>query len=108
MKKLTKIIALSVLFLLASCGSNVEKSRLCFDKGVDYLYHSQFEEAIEQFNKAIEYDNNNHEAYFHRGCAKYNNYQKDAAAADARRYGLDAQGSPATLCHKHRHSQWRW
>ena len=82
MKKLTKIIALSVLSFLASCGNNIEKSRLYFDKGVDYLYHSQFEEAIEQFNKAIEYDNNNHEAYFHRGCAKYNNYQKDAALQD--------------------------
>ena len=23
-----------------------------------------------------------HEAYFHRGCAKYNNYQKDAALQD--------------------------
>ena len=52
------------------------------DKGIDYLYCSQFEEAIEQFDQAIKYDKNNHEAYFYRGCAKYNIFQKDHAIND--------------------------
>lgn len=70
------------LFLLISCGNNPEKSRLYQDKGEDYLYHSQFDEAIEYFDKAIKYYNENADAYFHRGCAKYNNYQKEEALQD--------------------------
>mgnify|MGYP003488098275 FL=1 len=84
MKRFFKTIALVSfsLFLLTSCGDNPEKSRLYLDKGVDYLYHSQFEEAIENLDKAIEYQSDNSEAYFHRGCAKYNNYQKEEALQD--------------------------
>ena len=84
MKTLFRTIALTSLslFLLMSCGNNPEKSRLYQDKGEDYLYHSQFEEAIEYFDKAIEYQDDNSEAYFHRGCAKYNNYQKEEALKD--------------------------
>ncbi|MBQ8222891.1 MAG: tetratricopeptide repeat protein [Bacteroidales bacterium] len=82
MKKVVRIIAVSVLFFLISCGSNSEKSRLSFDKGLDYLYCSQFEEAIEHFDKAIKLDDANFEAYFYRGCAKYNIFQKDDALQD--------------------------
>lgn len=81
MKKYFSIIAFALL-LLVSCGSNAEKSRNYYDKGMDYLYCSQFEEAIEYFDKAIEYDNSNHEAYFYRGCAKYNIFQKESALED--------------------------
>lgn len=84
MKKLFKTIALVSfsLFLITSCGNNPEKSRLYQDKGEDYLYHSQFDEAIEYFDIAIKYYNENSEAYFHRGCAKYNNYRKEEALQD--------------------------
>ena len=82
MRKAFKIIVLSFVLFLASCGSNPEKSRVFFDKGMDYLYHSQFEEAIEYFDKAIKYDTENHEAYFYRGCAKYNIFQKESALED--------------------------
>lgn len=82
MKKVVRIITVSVFFFLISCGSNSEKSRLYFDKGIDYLYTSQFEKSIEYFNKAIKYDESNFEAYFHRGCAKYNNFQKNDALQD--------------------------
>ena len=68
--------------MLVSCGNNPEKSRFYLDKGIDYLYCSQFEEAIEYFDKSIKYDNKNHEAYFYRGCAKYNIYQKEDALDD--------------------------
>ena len=82
MKTLFKTIAFAFLFFLIACGNNPEKSRVYFDKGMDYLYCSQFEEAIECFDKAIQYYDENHEAYFYRGCARYNIFQKDAALED--------------------------
>ncbi len=82
MRKAFKIIVLSFVLFLVSCGNNPEKSRIYFDKGMDYHYCSQFEEAIEYFDKAIQYHDENYEAYFYRGCAKYNIFQKEAALAD--------------------------
>ena len=82
MRKTFRIITLGIVLFLASCGSNPEKSRIYLDKGMDYLYHSQFEEAIENFDKAIKYDAENHEAYFYRGCARYNILQKEDALSD--------------------------
>ena len=82
MKKAFKIITLTLVLFLASCGDNPEKSRNFYDKGLDYLYRSQFEESIEYFDKAITYNPENFEAYFHRGCAKYNTFQKESALQD--------------------------
>ncbi len=82
MKTLFKTIAFASLLFLIACGNNPEKSRIYFDKGMDYLYHSQFEEAIESFDKAIQYHPENHEAYFYRGCARYNIFQREDALAD--------------------------
>lgn len=82
MKSLFKTIAFLSLSLLISCSNNPEKSRNCFDRGMDYLYCSQFEESIEYFDKAIKHDDQNHEAYFYRGCAKYNIFQKEPALQD--------------------------
>ncbi len=82
MRKAFRIITLGFVLFLASCGNNPEKSRIYLDKGMDYLYHSQFEEAIENFDKAIKYDAENHEAYFYRGCARYNILQREDALSD--------------------------
>lgn len=82
MKKLFKTLVFASLLSLISCGNNVEKSRLFYDKGMDYLYSSQFKEAIEQFDQSIRLDSQNHEAYFYRGCAKYNIFQKEDAVND--------------------------
>jgi tetratricopeptide (TPR) repeat protein len=82
MKRIFKTIAFASLLFLASCGNNPEKSRNFYDKGMDYLYCSQFEEAIENFDKAIKYNDQNHEAYFYRGCAKYNIFQRESAIED--------------------------
>ena len=67
---------------MISCGPNPEKSRKYLDKGIDYLYTSQFDEAIGFLDKAIEYDPNNYEAYFYRGCAYSNNFNQVKAFAD--------------------------
>ena len=54
--KFLSVFAVAALLSLQSCGPNPEKSRLYLDKGIDYLYHSQFEESIVSLDKAIEYD----------------------------------------------------
>jgi len=79
MKRLSYIASLLALTFLVSCGPDPEKSRLYFNEGVDYLYTSQFEEAIEKLQKAIKVDGNNYEAYYYLGCAYMNLHQKDNA-----------------------------
>ena len=69
----------AMLFSLLGCGPNPEKSRVYLDKGIDYLYASQFDEAIDFFDKSIKYDENNYEAYFYRGCAYSNNFNNEKA-----------------------------
>lgn len=82
---IVKTFACLLLFcvLFASCGSNVEKSRKAFDKGVELMFnYSKFAEAEEQFTLAIKYDKNNHEAYYYRGCTKLNRRQYTNAIPD--------------------------
>ena len=43
---------------------------------------SRFAEAEEQFTLAIKYDKNNYEAYYYRGCTKFNRSLYDAAIVD--------------------------
>ncbi|MBO6025865.1 MAG: tetratricopeptide repeat protein [Bacteroidales bacterium] len=69
--------------LMASCGSNVEKSRIAFDKGVELMFNTgRFNDAEEQFTLAIKYDPDNYEAYYYRGCTKYNRGLYDKAIVD--------------------------
>lgn len=82
MKKIFIVLCFSVSLIMASCGQDPEKSRLYFDKGMDYLYTSQFDEAIELFDKAIKCDENNYEAYYYRGCAYSNNFNTEQAFRD--------------------------
>ncbi len=72
----------AVLLLMMSCGRNPDKSRVYLDKGIDYLYTSEIDEAIGFFNKAIKYDENNYEAYYYRGCAYSNNFNNEQAFHD--------------------------
>ena len=83
MKKLTVIIIAAIGMLLTACGSNVEKGRIAYDKGVGLMYNStKFAEAEEQFTLAIKYDKNNYEAYYYRGCTKINRAMYDEAILD--------------------------
>ena len=69
--------------LFASCSNNIEKSRIAFDKGINLLYNtSNFAEADEQFTIALKYDPNNYEAYFYRGCSKFNRRLYNQAIVD--------------------------
>ena len=83
MKKLTISLLAVLCILLASCGNNVEKARVAFDKGLDLMFrNSKFKEAEEQFSIAIKYDKGNYEAYYYRGCAKFNQKQYSEAIVD--------------------------
>lgn len=83
MKRHSIFILLALCLLLDSCGSNVEKGRAAFDKGVNLMYNTtQFAEAEEQFTLAVKYDPNNYEAYYYRGCAKFNQKQYSEAIVD--------------------------
>ena len=82
MHKLTLI--LSTLFLLAfSSCENPAKSRIYTEEGAKLLLrYSKFDEAEEALTKAIQYDKNNFEAYYYRGCAKVNATKYKEAIAD--------------------------
>lgn len=82
MRRVFLMAGVAALFLMVGCGSNPEKSKMYLDNGIDYLYTSQFDEAIELFNKAIKCDENNYEAYFYRGCAYSNNFNNEQAFKD--------------------------
>lgn len=83
MKKLKVITLIALVVLLSGCGSNVEKGRIAYDKGVNLMYNSsRFAEAEEQFTLAIKYDKNNYEAYYYRGCTKLNRSMYDEAIVD--------------------------
>ncbi len=77
------LLFVAALALLVSCGDNPERSRIALDKGIDLLYNtSRFDEAEEAFTEAIKYDKNNYEAYYYRGCSKFNRYLLDEAILD--------------------------
>ena len=82
MKKTLLFASFAVLMMMVSCGPNPEKSRMFLDQGIDYLYTSQIDEAIELFDKAIKCDETNYEAYYYRGCAYSNNYRNEQALKD--------------------------
>lgn len=83
MRKLKVITLIAFVVLSSGCGNNVEKGRIAYDKGVNLMYnYSRFAEAEEQFTIAIKYDKNNYEAYFYRGCTKFNRSMYDEAILD--------------------------
>ena len=82
MKKTLFFASLALAFLMVSCGPNPEKSRLYLEKGIDYLYCSQYDGALEFFDKAIKYDDSNYEAYYYRGCVYSNNFDNEQAFKD--------------------------
>ena len=82
MRKIAFILSILMLVALASC-ENPTKSRIYMDEGVDLMYrYSKYQEAEEAFTKAIGYDKSNYEAYYYRGCTKFNQGKFDSAILD--------------------------
>lgn len=79
----TRLIIAAACCLLLCCCQNVEKSQFALDQGITLMYdHAKYAEAQEQFTKAIQYDKNNYEAYYYRGCCKFNRNLIDEAIVD--------------------------
>ena len=69
-------------FALTGC-QNPAKSRLYTEEGEKQLLrYSDYEKAEETLTKAIQYDKNNFEAYYYRGCARVNAMRYNDALAD--------------------------
>ena len=67
---------------LASC-QDPAKSRYYMDEGCKLMMsYSDFDEAERSFSKAIQYDKNNFEAYYYRGCARTNARKYEEAILD--------------------------
>ena len=77
------IICVTLLCLLFCSCHNPEKSRMAMDDGINMMYNnSLFTKALEKFDLAIKYDPNNYEAYYYRGCCKFNRNQFEEAIED--------------------------
>ena len=82
MKKLALIFASICVLFLASC-ENPAKSRLYTEEGSKLLLrYSDYKKAEETLTQAIQYDKNNYEAYYYRGCARVNAMKYEEAIAD--------------------------
>lgn len=72
MKRFTYVIGLALGLGLIGC-QDPAKSRIYMDEGFKLMMvYGQYEKAEEALDKAIKYDKNNYEAYYHRGCVKVN------------------------------------
>lgn len=77
---------------------DIEKRDKYFKEGVNYLNNKKYDEAIKEFNKAIEIDEDYKEAYFERGrCCRYNNQLKEAMEDFNRAIEIDKDYKEAYL-----------
>ena len=82
MKKTSLLIAAAFCLLLCCCQSP-EKSQFALDKGITLMFdNAMYTKAQECFTESIKYNPNNYEAYFYRGCCKFNLNQIDDAIID--------------------------
>lgn len=82
MKRFTYVILLALGLSLTGC-QDPAKSRIYMDEGFKLMMvYGQYDKAEEALDKAIKYDKNNYEAYYHRGCVKFNQGRYQDAIAD--------------------------
>lgn len=82
MKKTALIISIICTLFFVSC-ENPSKSRIYMDEGNKLMMnYSKYEEAEETLTQAIKYDKSNYEAYYLRGCARFNGKKYKEAIED--------------------------
>ena len=82
MKRIALLFVALCALLLVGC-ENPAKSRVYTEEGSKLLLsYSKFDEAEEILTKAIKYDKGNYEAYYYRGCARFNMREYEEAIAD--------------------------
>ena len=80
-KTFSCLLLFAILF--AGCTTNVEKARLAYDEGIKQMYvYGNNAAAEDHFTQAIKYDKDNFEAYYYRGCTKFNRAKYDDAIVD--------------------------
>jgi tetratricopeptide (TPR) repeat protein len=79
-----KFLALALLLIVAvtACTPNLEKYRDHLEMGIADMYYSRFESALENFNQALRYNPESHEAHFYRGNVYRNLNNTEAAMSD--------------------------
>ena len=82
MKKLTFLLITLIFIGLTSC-QDPAKSRIYMDEGNKLMMnYGKYDEAEEALTQAIKYDKSNYEAYYLRGCAKFNGKKYKEAIGD--------------------------
>src|SRR5271154_234059 len=69
------------VLMLASCGSSVNH----IDAGKQFLETKQYDQALSEFNQAIQQDPNQYYAYFGQGYAYVNSNHPDLALVSAQK-----------------------
>lgn len=71
------LVVVFLAVLISSCGSQIEKSHKYFDAGLENFHYREYDLAISNFEKSLEYDSENFEAHFYIGNCLMNqrNYQ---------------------------------
>lgn len=73
-------VALSIAFV--GCD-NPERARDAMDEGINLMYNYGDNSRAEAcFTEALKYEKNNYEAYYYRGCTKFNRGKYKEAVAD--------------------------
>lgn len=67
MKSIRFLVLIFIVFII-SCNQNKEEIT---EKGLELLEDEKYQEAIDQFNKLIEIDENDTNAYYHRGMSYF-------------------------------------
>jgi tetratricopeptide (TPR) repeat protein len=76
------LLILLALTAFQACGPNMDKHRHHLDEGIADLYYNRYTSASENFEKAIKYNPDSHEAYFYRGNLRRNMKDVDGAMED--------------------------
>lgn len=64
---LKSFVVVFIAILISSCSSNLEKSHKYYDAGLEEFHYREYKLAISNFEKSLEYDSENYEAYFYIG-----------------------------------------
>lgn len=82
MKNIILLFCLALSLSFVGCD-NPEKARDAMDEGINQMYnYGNNTKAEACFTEALQYEKNNYEAYYYRGCTKFNRGKYKEAVAD--------------------------
>ncbi len=82
MRRISALLIAISLIAISSC-KDPQRSQQLLDEGINLMtVHGKYADAEAAFTKAIQNDANNYEAYYYRGCTKFNRSMYDDAVLD--------------------------